>query len=389
VTRSAWWGGVAVAVLLAGAVPATAQPAAPAACEVATDPEYGRTPAKAVEVGGSPLFGGARQKRYLDSLRGPAGQPVTYTRLPAVDAPDGETLIDRYEVTYPGSASPEILHLDWYRYTELRAPAGFVCGQPFELGLPPPDPFQAADQIARLALIDGVSPTPLAPIPLGGEGPGGIGLGLDHLRMLSLAARQSAAGGAPLSADSLPEALRQPRSVVLAYPLRCSDRVLSPAAIVLEDPRGRQAEPVLRHERAEAIARALPGLAAPAGSVAVVFGIDGIRSGYAVKVVFAEDCARSGARSEVTVALDGSSARLLESPMPTRPLGDAAIGSWVAIQALVAPDGRFREVVALGGRADLAQAAVAALEQWRAEPPRLFGAAMVAPVVLRVTFGLR
>jgi hypothetical protein len=176
---------------------------------------------------------------------------------------------------------------------------------------------------------------------------------------------------------------------VLAYPQRCTDRLLSPATIVLEDPRGRQAEPVLRHDRADAIARALPGLAAPEGSVAVVFGIDGIRSGYAVKIVFAEDCARSGARSEVTVPLEITGAKLVESPMPTRPVGDAAIGRWVAIQALVAADGRFREGVALGGPDDLAKAAVAALEHWRVEPPRLFGAAMVAPVVLRVSFGPR
>jgi len=125
---------LAAGLLVAPAAAFAGQAAAPAAapaplCAIATAPDYGRTPENPARVGGSPLYGGARQRRYLESLRGPGGEPVKFTRLPAEDSPDGETLIDRYEVTYEGLAKPEILHLDWHHYTEVRAPRGFVCGQ--------------------------------------------------------------------------------------------------------------------------------------------------------------------------------------------------------------------------------------------------------------------
>ena len=135
---------------------ARAQSAAgpPPLCSVSVEGDYARTPANPARVGGSPLYGAARQRRYLETLRGPAGETVTFTRLAAVDSPDGESLIDRYEVRYAGLETPAILHLDWYHYTELQAPQGFTCGQAFNLGIPPPDPFMAAEQLERLAIGD-------------------------------------------------------------------------------------------------------------------------------------------------------------------------------------------------------------------------------------------
>lgn len=380
-------------LLLAGGLlvlPAAAlggQAAAPAAqpgplCAVSIEPDYARTPQNPARVGGSPLYGGARQRRYLESLRGPEGQPVTFTRLPAVDSPDGETLIDRYEVTYPGLATPEILHLDWYHYTEVRAPRGFVCGQAFNLGLPPPDPFMAADQLQRLALADGAAadfaPTP---IDLGG---GAAGVAFDHFRLLSRAAHAARKTGAPLVAGEVPQAVARPHSVVVAYPQACEGGTRPAGAIALEDQRGRTTAAESLETRAEEIGRLVPGLQAPAGSVAGVFGLDGPRAGLTVKVTYPDGC--SGATEERTIELSSSSAKLLESPMPTRPAGDAAIGTWIAVQAIVDHAGRFREATALGGPAELARAAVDVLSNWRAEPPRVNGAPLSSPVVLQLTF---
>jgi hypothetical protein len=360
-----------------------APPSQPAPlCVVATEPDYARSPENPARVGGSPLYGGARQRRYLESLRGPEGQRVKFTRLPAVDSPDGETLIDRYEVTYEGLAKSEVLHLDWYHYTEVRAPRGFACGQAFNLGLPPPDPFMAADQLQRLALAEGGAPDfAPTPIDLGG---GAAGVAFDHFRLLSRAAHAARRGGTPLVAGEVPPAMGRPHSVVVAYPQACEGGTRSAGAIALEDQRGRTtaAEPL--ETRADGIARLVPGLQAPAGSVAGVFGLDGPRAGLTVKVIYPDGC--SGATEERTIAIASSPAKLLESPMPTRPAGDAAIGTWIAVQAIVDHAGRFREATALGGSPELARAAVDVLSGWRAEPPRVNGAPLASPVVLQLTF---
>jgi hypothetical protein len=176
----------------------------------------------------------------------------------------------------------------------------------------------------------------------------------------------------------------RPHSVVVAYPQTCEGGTRSAGTIVLEDQRGRTtaAEPL--ETGADGIARLVPGLQAPAGSVAGVFGLDGPRAGLTVKVTYREAC--SGTTEERTLELTSSPAKLLESPMPLRPAGDAAIGTWIAVQAIVDHAGRFREATALGGPPELAQAAVDALSRWRAEPPRVNGAPLASPVVLQLTF---
>ena len=103
-----------------------------------------------------------------------------------------------------------------------------------------------------------------------------------------------------------------------------------------------------------------------------------------MKATYPDAC--SGATEERSLTIEATGARLLESPMPTRPAGDPAIGKWIAVQAIVDHAGRFREVAALGGTPDLARAAVEAVSSWRANPPRVNGAPLASPVVLQVTF---
>lgn len=362
---------------------ATPPPSQPAPlCAVAVEADYARTPENPARVGGSPLYGAARQRRYLESLRGPQGQPVTFKRLPGVDSPDGETIIDRYDVTYEGLEKAETLFLDWYHYTDLRAPRGFVCGQAFNLGLPPPDPFMAADQLQRLALADAAAPDfAPTPIELGG---GAAGVAFHHYRLVARAAHAARQAGAPFVAGEVPEAVSRPHSVIVAFPQACEGGARTAGAIVLEDPRGRQMPAESLHTRAEEIARLVPGLQAPTGSVVGLFRLDGPRAGLTVKVTYPDVC--SGTTEERSLELTSSGAKLLESPMPTRPAGDAGIGAWVAVQAIVDHTGRFREATALGGPPELAQAAVEVLARWRAEPPRVNGAPLASPVVLRLTF---
>ena len=101
----AWtaWLASPVAGAVGQAVPPPSAP--PQACPVATDAQYGYSKERPVQVGGSPLFGAARQRKYLDALRGPEGQKLQYKRLGSSGAPDG-TIVDAYQVTYDGLETP-------------------------------------------------------------------------------------------------------------------------------------------------------------------------------------------------------------------------------------------------------------------------------------------
>jgi len=100
-------------------------------CPIATDSTYGYTKENAIRVGeGGDLFGGpARERAYLDNLRGPAGEPISYERTGSLNFED--TILDEYVIT--GLASPVTLYLDIYKFEELKAPVGFTCVGPFNL----------------------------------------------------------------------------------------------------------------------------------------------------------------------------------------------------------------------------------------------------------------
>jgi hypothetical protein len=173
------------------------------------------------------MYGAARQRRYLDTLRGPQGQTVTYKRLGQARAPDG-TILDAYEVTYAGLEKPVTLFLDWYHYTDPRLPRGFSCIGPFNLGLPPVDPFQESEQLRAVA-VSLPTTADLSPIPARIEGKAPTAVIYDQFRLVGLAARAAAAKKAPIGPESLPADLQRIGMVVLVYPYRCDERVLAPA----------------------------------------------------------------------------------------------------------------------------------------------------------------
>jgi hypothetical protein len=100
-------------------------------CLVATDDTYGYTQENPIRVGeGSDLFGGpARERAYLDNLRGPNGEPISYERTGSLNFED--TILDEYVIN--GLATPVNLYIDIYKFEELKAPVGFTCAGPFNL----------------------------------------------------------------------------------------------------------------------------------------------------------------------------------------------------------------------------------------------------------------
>lgn len=373
-----------VAVLLLPGVHAAAQPAAPPRpCQVADDPDYGSSPDRPVEVGGGPMYGAARQRRYLEALRGPGGEPVTFERKGTAGRPD-TGLVDRYQVRHEGAAEPRVVYVDFYHFSDtLLAPRGLTCSGTIDLGLPPPDPFVAEEQLREVALAGGSEKGFNAP-PMELGTPPALMI-VDQFRRLSIAARVAARRGAPLTLAALPREFVTPQTTVIVYPVACGDRTNAPASVGLAARDGRTVEPGATTSDASAIRELTGEAVVQAGSLAATFPMPFVQPGFSVTVRYAEPvCA--GVPPIGAYQVTGSGAQLVEYTMPKRPAGDAAIGRWVALQAVIDELGSFRAVRPLGGPAELSRVAVEAVVAWRALPARIAGHPVPTPVVLQVRF---
>lgn len=368
-----------VCAVLAEAVPASLASAQPdPLCKVSTDPDYGYTKGRPIQVGGSPMYGSARQRRYLSALRGPKGEVVESSRdVGTTMGGDGKTLVDMYSVTYDGLGKKVTLFLDWYHYTEVFAPRGFTCGTRLELGTPPPDPFQAEEQVAALAATVGASRGFRSPpIPLGEDGKAGIVL--DPFRLQSRRATPSSATREPSAS------LFTSSTLVVAYPLACEGRPITPKSVAVVNAQGREFPAVESFTDAARLAAAVPGPASPAGTMAATFQGDVPAAGLDVRVTYAEACAGEPATRTWLIAY--TDATLVESPMPPRPAGDTSGVPWIAVQAIIDHLGALQEARSLGGPPHLAQAAIEAIKPWKVLPPRANGAPLTRAVVLMVSF---
>ena len=99
------------------------------------DPTYGFTASNPVRVGGFRSVGSLSERRFLNALWGPEGQPIEYERLGSccpfeLDGTDPRGgLLDVFHVSYEGIDDPVVLYLDPYRSGEVRVPVGFA-GRP-------------------------------------------------------------------------------------------------------------------------------------------------------------------------------------------------------------------------------------------------------------------
>ncbi len=91
---------------------------------------YGYSADDAIRVGGAEKQSGpANERAYLDRLRGPDGQRVTYEREGSCcgfETPNGIGgfgMLDRYLVTYAGLKTPVILFLNMYDAPDEGRPA--------------------------------------------------------------------------------------------------------------------------------------------------------------------------------------------------------------------------------------------------------------------------
>ena len=101
--------------------------------ESSTDPDYGYTEAKPVQVGGAAQEEGPyHERKYLNGLRGPNGEDVTYRRIMSCchfktpNGYDGVGLLDVYEVNWEGAEKPVRLYLNMYDASEVLVPVGLT-----------------------------------------------------------------------------------------------------------------------------------------------------------------------------------------------------------------------------------------------------------------------
>lgn len=110
---------------------------AAAVAEVSTDASYGFTQKNPVCVGGGGQSGARNQQQYLNALRGPHGEEISYRRLGsccAFNTPNaligGLGLLDAYELTWAGNDKPRTIYLDLYDQGPLRIPVSLTAAQP-------------------------------------------------------------------------------------------------------------------------------------------------------------------------------------------------------------------------------------------------------------------
>ncbi|KFF06588.1 hypothetical protein [Flavobacterium reichenbachii] len=94
------------------------------------DTTYGYTEKNAVKVGGD-FDGPKNEKKYLNSLTGPNGEEVSFSRLGSCCAFEtknssfGGGMLDKYAVSYKGKKDTVTLYINMYDKTKLKAPDGF------------------------------------------------------------------------------------------------------------------------------------------------------------------------------------------------------------------------------------------------------------------------
>ena len=343
------------------------------ACEVSTDPSYGHTRENPIQIGGGALYVKAREQRYLNALRGPAGQALSYKRRGAIEGPrwgDRITFIDAYEVTYTGAEKPLTLYLDAYRYWEHQAPVGFTCAEPFNLQ-PILDSFLASESLVALAAEQrGAAVTP---IPLDADGTATHGVMFDGFRLLIA---QPAAGDPQVKPPP-------PGTLVFAYPLTCDGKSVKPIDVEIVGP---QDAPVPRMGIAvtgSAVDGLVAGFTPPAGSIASRFNLQQIRPVDRVRITYAEPC--RGAK-DVMLAMKFTPAKSGASPQPPVPETAKPGETRVLLQVMIDLEGRLQRAQYAGGPASLQQAAIEAVKAWRAEPARINGAPVPSATLVLVPF---
>ncbi len=114
--------------------PTTAPVATNSPCPISSSSTYGYSQNNPIQIGNDNAFleGASRERAYLDTLRGPNGESLTYSRLGSTHGQDA--ILDIYQIN--GLSKPVTLYLDMYNFKTPQAPMSLTCVSAFPLTPP-------------------------------------------------------------------------------------------------------------------------------------------------------------------------------------------------------------------------------------------------------------
>ena len=344
-------------------------------CRVSSDPEFGLTPEKAIPTGGNVFLGAGRQRRYLNLLRGPSGQPVTLASgVGSGPAGDAKTIIDRYSVSYEGAEKSVTLYLNMYAFGTPQVPQGFTCVESpsAALGPPPAEPVTIASTIVAHAVAE-LTTRPIVTTALGDLMGTTRAIAVDFFNTVGARARAAAASGQPVAPFS-------PSTTIIAYPMKCGEMPVPATGIEIIGPQGQQLARFGQIGPPD-----IPGVPAPDGSIAARFALPSLPSGT-VQITYAKPNACPDLPQQLVLSLRPEPARIVTSDQPPLPAGVTDPDPSVFVVALLDVDGSFKQVAYMAGPQSLTAAAIEAVGKWKGAPARMNGEPMVTVVSLRVAF---
>ena len=388
-----------------------------APCVMSQDPTYAYTRENPVRIGGGAFTVAARERRYLDALRGPEGQELSYRRGGSSMGPD-ETILDIYSVTHQGLEEPITLYLDAYRWAEPEVPVGLTCGRPFNLPVPGPDPFgkaedprESAQRAARppgrgargapdlgslteieialneLAVAYAREDRAITPIPLDPERPElGVALAPFHRKVLQARADVAAGRTPELPIEMGPGAGPPNGNTIVAYPLSCDGEEARPreiAYIGMTRP-GQRGEVMATRAglTGAALAEVLPGFEAPGGTLVTVFLPSTFNRDDEVVIRYGgAACAEIGEEVRLPVVVR------LPRPIERVHAPDSVNVTNVRVRAIIDVDGVPHGATAVEGIPPLHEEAARLAGQWRWQPLTVNGVAVPMPIGYVIQFG--
>lgn len=354
--------------------------AATSRCPQADDPSYGTTAANPIKIGGAPLYIADRSVTFMRTLRGPGGEAVHFKRLGSFEGPDS-TMLDVWLAERAGLSHH--FYLDGYRTSDVRAPAGWLCGAEPRIDTRlTSSPSEASRHFFEVAAAT-FGPS-VAPISIDTDGSAAHGVVFDNARLIGREVALAAAGQS-VDPGNVTDPLRPPRFVVVAYPLPCAGRdPIRAQAIRVSDANGQSPRP-LRETGGTGIRDLVPGFDVPGASLALAYAGNLAIPGQ-IEITYEESC---GARSATQAfPVRGQGGRITKQIAGQTPTGFALPpgGMHVRVQVYFDHNGEPRFPAFAGGDGTLAEAAVSAVLQFRATPPTINGAPLLQPSTVVVAF---
>ena len=376
---------LALAVILAQTPALTGERSVVSKCDVSTDATYGYSRENPIKVGGTPLYGAARQRRFLQALVGPAGQPTTFRRRGSIRTDRDDLILDLYEVTYTGVEKPIELYLDWYRWEPPKAPQGFMCGTPIGLAPPPPDPRAQWVQTVGLAIKTSEAGD-VAPIPLSADGSTRYGVVIDAFRFVAGAARMLVAAGGRVTAEDLASSVGSGQYLVIAHQLTCDAKPRKPRNLELVGPQGQVLNPRSIMDTKE-LRKMLPWATVADGAIGSTFPGNHPPAGGSVRLTY-DGAACPDAGNTALLTFKAGPPQKIVDAKPVWPAGVAVPPSGeivrVEVRATIDVEGVPGNLELRSGPPEFVESAMAAVRQWRYRPFTLNGAPAYAPIVMTV-----